>query len=122
MSRLTRIALGLEPELLERIDAQRGDVPRERFIRKKLEAATGFFARPESEVVPPDGRSHKSNPAMRPSVARVAPRADRLPIGHKERVMATDGKSGAPLLTGWNVVVGHAEGGAAIWKFEERKL
>jgi hypothetical protein len=44
----------------------------------------------------------------------------RHPIGFKQRVMGKDGKSGAPLCIGWNVLTGY-DGDTPVWKYEGRQ-
>lgn len=58
---------------------------------------------------------------MEPLTTETRVVEDRLPVGHKERVMGRDPRSAAAVCVGWNVLTGYTEDGTPIRKFEARK-
>ena len=59
---MRRIALGLRDETYEQIDAARGKIPRERFIRNLITTALGDSQQAAQEALPP-----KSPPPLPPT-------------------------------------------------------
>lgn len=60
MSKTARLELRVEPELLARIDAARGDVPRARWVQRALEQAL-----PETQFTAENGAPVKVRPVKR---------------------------------------------------------
>ena len=110
----TPISVKVPAETLVRIDAE---------ARAAGISRTALLLRPWSDkprikpppLYPPD--------PPRPVAAQtfVKPQPEHRPtVGTRKPVMGKDGKSGAPMLTGWNGLERY-DGDVPVWKFEARK-
>ena len=118
------------PELLARIDAARGDIPRTTWITRACEAALEPASEPAlADDAPQDEPRPKKGVTRRVNIdpktikdrtpLAIVPGA-RLPIGYRHPKFGRDGKSGAALLEGHNVLDRY-DGDKPVWRFEVRK-